>query len=206
MVKSTNAQLRMFDQTTSDDSLNATSSPALVDGATPYDALDGPMIGTSGPEVVPVSRGRQRGRALRPTIRATFGLRGSSSSASAALASSLVNRLRGRLDGRGSTVFAMTWKRAVTPSGRSISRLAASERRTGDNACGSWPTTTKEDGRSSARHGYMVTGNQGTTLLDAARMATWPTPRAEDSESTGAHRGRPDTLTSAARVATWATP
>ena len=34
-----------------------------------------------------------------------------------------------------------------------------------------WPTTTKEDARSSARHGYMVTGNQGTTLLDAARMA-----------------------------------
>ena len=34
----------------------------------------------------------------------------------------------------------------------------------------------------------------------------WPTPRAEDSESTGAHRGVPDTLTSAARLSGWASP
>lgn len=34
----------------------------------------------------------------------------------------------------------------------------------------------------------------------------WPTPRREDSESTGGHRGVLDTLTSAARVAGWATP
>jgi len=47
-----------------------------------------------------------------------------------------------------------------------------------------WPTTTKEDGRSSARHGYMLTGNQGTTLLDAARLAHWQTPRGEISGDT----------------------
>lgn len=34
----------------------------------------------------------------------------------------------------------------------------------------------------------------------------WPTPRAEDSESTGAHRGSPDTLNSAEKVAGWASP
>ena len=34
----------------------------------------------------------------------------------------------------------------------------------------------------------------------------WPTARAEDSESTGAHRGSPDTLTSAAQVSGWPTP
>jgi len=45
-----------------------------------------------------------------------------------------------------------------------------------------WPTTTKEDARSSARHGYMITGNQGTTLLDAARMSGWPTPAAHEFE------------------------
>jgi hypothetical protein len=50
-----------------------------------------------------------------------------------------------------------------------------------------WPTPVKEDGRSSARHGYMLTGNQGTTLLDAARMAAWPTPNARDSK-VGSHR------------------
>jgi hypothetical protein len=52
-----------------------------------------------------------------------------------------------------------------------------------------------------------LTGHAGTTLTDAANMvATWPTPRAEDSEQTGAHRGVPDTLTSVSRLAAWETP
>ncbi|HSX22340.1 MAG TPA: hypothetical protein VLE97_06145 [Gaiellaceae bacterium] len=43
----------------------------------------------------------------------------------------------------------------------------------------------KEDARSSARHGYMIEGNAGTTLLDAARLsaefpAPYPTPQAHD--------------------------
>jgi len=47
-----------------------------------------------------------------------------------------------------------------------------------------WPTTTKTDAQSSARHGYMLTGNKGTTLLDAARLASWSTPSARDWEDT----------------------
>ena len=35
---------------------------------------------------------------------------------------------------------------------------------------------------------------------------SWPTPRREDSESTGAHHGRPDTLHSATQLASWNTP
>jgi hypothetical protein len=34
----------------------------------------------------------------------------------------------------------------------------------------------------------------------------WPTPRSEDSEQTGAHRGNLDTLNSASKAAQWATP
>lgn len=34
----------------------------------------------------------------------------------------------------------------------------------------------------------------------------WPTPRSEDSEQTGAHRGNLDTLNSASKTAQWATP
>ncbi len=185
----------MFDLATSEDSRSAISSPALGDGAAPCVSPDGLTIDQSGPGVVRVNRGRARGRALRPTIRATFGLRGSSSYASARLQSSLVSRLRVRLAGRGSIVFSTTWKRADTPSGRLIYRLAALARSTDGSDCGSWPTTTKEDGRSSARHGYMndgreraavnqaretLTGHSGTTLLDAARMATWATPAHRD--------------------------
>lgn len=44
-----------------------------------------------------------------------------------------------------------------------------------------WPTTTKMDAHSSRRHGYMKKGNPGTTLTDAANMAMWQTPVADDS-------------------------
>jgi hypothetical protein len=37
-------------------------------------------------------------------------------------------------------------------------------------------------------------------------MASWSTPKAEDSECAGAHRGTPDTLHSQANLAAWATP
>lgn len=41
-----------------------------------------------------------------------------------------------------------------------------------------WPTSTATDAKSSARHGYMIEGNAGTTLLDAVRA--WPTPTTSD--------------------------
>ncbi len=58
-----------------------------------------------------------------------------------------------------------------------------------------WPTPTVKDGNSAARHGYMddgrprsatlplretVTGHAGTTLTDAARLATWVSPSSRD--------------------------
>lgn len=41
-----------------------------------------------------------------------------------------------------------------------------------------WPTPTETDSSSSRRHGYMITGHPGTTLTDAADLATWATPAA----------------------------
>jgi hypothetical protein len=101
---------------------------------------------------------------------ATYGLRSSTSSASAALAASLASRLPALLDSRGSTMFALTWKAQATPQRRLICRLVASAHRTGDSGSTGWPTTTVQDASSSARHGYMLTGNQDTTLLDAMRQ------------------------------------
>jgi hypothetical protein len=48
-----------------------------------------------------------------------------------------------------------------------------------------WPTTTVEDAKSSRRHGYMLMGNQGTTLTDAANLTPWPTPQANNGERGG---------------------
>ena len=44
------------------------------------------------------------------------------------------------------------------------------------------------------------------SLEHAVKFTSWPTPKAEDSESTGAYRGTPDTLTSATRLSSWGTP
>lgn len=65
-----------------------------------------------------------------------------------------------------------------------------------------WPTPkTPTGGPNSNRE---ERGAGGADLQEAARSG-WPTPRAEDSEQTGAHHGTPDTLTSAARAG-WPTP
>ena len=54
-----------------------------------------------------------------------------------------------------------------------------------------WPTTTRMDAQSAARHGYMIEGNPGTTLLDAARLAApWTTTTTRDWKDTGALKPR----------------
>jgi hypothetical protein len=49
--------------------------------------------------------------------------------------------------------------------------------------------------------------NAGSNLATTAQaLASWSTPRNEDSECTGAHRGVPDTLHSQANLTSWRTP
>lgn len=65
-----------------------------------------------------------------------------------------------------------------------------------------WPTPMAG---TPAQKGNNAAGNTDSSRRTVA-LASWPTPRREDSESTGAHRGRPDTLHSATQLAAWATP
>ena len=117
--------------------------------------------------------------------------------------------------GRGATVATMAQlSDRPTPNAMAGGQTSRGGERKGELLIGGlaqlapWPTATKEDARSSRRHGYMITGQQGTTLTDAANLAgaPRPTPRAEDAECTGAHRGVPDTLTSASELTSWGTP
>jgi hypothetical protein len=145
----------------------------------------------------------------------------------------LESKLRAGLASRGSTLFALTWKQRATPSGRQICALRASGRRTSDSGCSSvpsgWPTPVRQDAASAARtttaaEKWMSNHKQATahTMLDAARLAGWPTPSAAmDSGNTGtAWEARREAvkekgingngfgliLPMAAQLATWPTP
>lgn len=164
---------------------SSTLSAELASGPAPFETPAGPTTSTSGAAAVLASLSRRRASVAAPPTSATSGPSGSDSSESADLLSSLASRLRARTAAHGSTLYSMTWKEQATPAKRTIYRLVASVRRTGDSVSSSWPTPVREDARSSARHGYMLEGNQGTTLLDAARLtaefpAPYPTPQAHD--------------------------
>lgn len=171
----------MSDPVTSNPSLSALSSQESASGPTPSDSLGGLTIAEFGLALAPANLSARQAKAAGLMMSGTCGPRGSSSSRSAALTASMVSRLRARTASLGSTLFTLTWKQRVTPSGLSISALRASAPRTSDSDCGSWRSPNTVDAQSAARHGYLLEGNPGTTLLDAARLATpWPTPNARD--------------------------
>ena len=69
---------------------------------------------------------------------------------------------------------------------------------------GTWPTPQEHDKTGPRGKNNTFSDHHYGPHDLATAVGTWPCPRAEDSESTGAHRGTPDTLTSAARAA-WPT-
>ncbi len=193
-------------QMTFEDLDSATSSPALADGATRSDSPASPTISASGPAPARASHSRKRvGAKESPTI-AISGPTGSASSASAALQSSLENRLRARMESRGCTLYALTWKAQAMPSGPPICRLLASVLRTSDNACSSWPTPTASRGDYSYREG----NHDEHTLKPsgAAKLAAWPTATTRDwkSSASNLHEKNSRPLNEVARLASWATP
>lgn len=113
----------------------------------------------------------------------TFGHLLPGSSQSASLQSSLESRLRAKLSMLGSTLYTLTWKAWVTPSGPSRSRLRASARRTSATAstgsASGWPTPAATDHKGGYKGGRIRNGKLSTDRLDvAAQLAGWPTPTA----------------------------
>ena len=137
-------------------------------------------------------------------------------SKSASLQSFLENRLQARTLTLGSTLYAMTWKPWVTPSGRSRSRLRASVRRTSETGFIGWPTpsSTIVDHKPQPP----IIGSRKPTdpqigLADiAVYLASWPTPQTSDSTGGGqAKRAMGETrhgsnLNDFAMLAGWPTP
>ena len=114
----------------------------------------------------------------------TYGRTSIGSSKSADLQSCLESRLRARTQGLGSTLYKLTWKPWVTPSGQSRFRLRASALRTSEIAFTGWVTPTTRDRKDTPG---MVAQRDGADRVDQlprqAYLAGWPTPNAGTPQS-----------------------
>ena len=91
-----------------------------------------------------------------------------------------------------------TWPKRGSLRNGTVFQRPNSGRPTNGNGSLCWPTATVNGNYN--RKGLTATSGDGL----ATAALRWPTPRAEDAQSTGAHRGVPDTLTAAMRL--WPTP
>jgi hypothetical protein len=206
----------MSEQATLWDIPSVIGSPESGSGVTHSGSPDGQTTDPCGPAPVraPALAQRAKGKGLQMLV--TSGLSGIASSASAALQSSLESRLLPRLDTAGSTLFVETWKRRVTPLRRRYWEHTARAPLTSGSGCTSVPTPTAEpaNGEPEAfldrkRRSVERGSSMGIVLSDlqmVSKLATVATPRGEDSQCTGAHRGTPDTLRSQANLATVTSP
>ena len=149
------------------------------------------------------------------------------------LSKKLAERLKERSDQLGSTLFRLTWKEHVTPSGRVIPRLRASGLPTSGSGCTSWPTPVANDDnktpeahlamkkRMGERDGTGANRTAITSLQVTAKLASWPTPAANEFEQLDSdalmkrrekyqekygNNGFGLTVAQAAQLASWPTP
>lgn len=176
-------QLSMFGAASLPDTPNATSLPAAASGPTRSGKQAGRMTDPSIPEAAPAHPSLKRAKDWGLMMIVTSGLSGIPSSASAVLQSSLESSLMRRLDSAGSTLFAETWKRRVTPLRRRYWEHTASVPRIGDSGFTSVPTPTSQDHKSDgpkvlARIGTDQMRDTDQGLRNFAQLATVPTPMA----------------------------
>ena len=204
----------MSDLTTCGDTTSATSSPGSAGGAGLYVLPDGRMTDACGLARALASLSARQARDMGLRMSGISGRHGSTSSSSATLQSSLESRLRALLASSGSTLFTLTWKARVTPSGRPICALRASAPRTSANASGSsgWNTPRATDGSNGGPN------QAGGALPADVAMASWPTPTVGNATGSQAAKGasatgrRPDgskatvSVNAVAQLSSWPTP
>lgn len=167
----------MFCPATCVDSPNATSSPESASGPTRCAVPAGPTIDLFGPVPARANLSARQAKALRLMTSGTCGPPSTTSSKSASLQSLLVSKLQAKTQTLGSTLYRLTWKPWVTPSGQSRFRLRASVLRTSATDCIGWPTPTTADasGGGQAKRA-MGEFRHGSNLNDFAMLSGWPTP------------------------------
>lgn len=183
-------------------------------GRTPSDALGGRTTAQFGQHLSPANLSARQARDLGLLTSGTFGQLAPTSYRSVALALFAENRLRRKTATIGATLYKLTWKDWVTPSGRVFSLLRASAGRgkdTGNGGSG-WTTPQAHDskgGRSKRQKSKHGTTHGCACLTRESDLAGWPTTTVSDAKSSGAmgYGGNSFmTLTDAAKVAGWISP
>lgn len=188
------------------DSPNATFSLDWAPGPSPCAALAGPIAAPSGPDPAHASLSARQARELGLLTSGTFGLPSTGLSKSAALQRSLESRLQARTLTLGSTLYKLTWKPWVTPSGQRRSRLRASVLRTSETGSTGWPTPVVGDSTGGVRPPNSRRG-PAPGLQAAAMLAGWVTPTTRDHKGDRAEpRAKGQQLPYLAGLAGWPTP
>ncbi len=156
-------------------------------GVTPSVALVCRMTLRFGHSHVPANLSPGQAKAQGWMTSGIYGQQHTISSESAALMSFLENRLQARTASVGSTLYSLTCKRRVTPSGLSIPAVRASARRTSDKGSDSAPTIFDLPqvgyNKPRATDGSNGGPNQSGGALPAdAALTGWPSPKASDQQ------------------------
>ena len=179
------------------DTLNAISSPESAFGPMPCGGQDGPIAALFGLALVPANLSARQAKEMGLLTSGIYGPHGSTSLDSETLSSSLVNRLAAKTLIYGSTLYKLTWKPWVTPSGRSRFRLRASGLRTSATDFTGWQTPSAQMSSS----GRKMSGKPNT--FGEAQLASWITPT--DGSNGGPNQGG-GALPPDAHLAGWPTP
>ena len=183
---------------------SVTSSPESADGQSRSNSPDGRTPNLSGRDHAPASRSvSPEADSVRKTP-AICGLSLPDSSAPPNLQSSLASRLRARLDVNGSPEYSLTWKEWTISGQQPICALRASARPTSGKDSTGWQTPTVQDAHGRDRHNQK-NGTVILSLLGQARLAGWPTTRANDGTGAQECKGRTGGP-SLKQVVGWATP
>ena len=199
---------------------NAISSPGSACGHSPYDEQAGPIAALFGQALAPANLSARQAKDMGLMTSGMYGPHGSISLDSETLSSSLVSKLAAKTLMYGSTLYKLTWKPWVTPSGRSRFRLRASGLRTSATDSTGWPTPTKSNGdggqiaKDCSPTGRRSNGTKATVSLNQiAQLTGWTTPTTRDWKDSGADikpradgSERFDQLPRQANLAGWNTP
>ncbi len=184
----------MLDLATSTATDNAISSQESGYGHTPLDALACPTTIRFGRALAPANLSARQAREMGLTTSGIYGPTSNISSHSDDLSSFLANRLAARTQNLGSTLYALTWKPWVLPSGRLLFRLRASVRRISATECigepraAGWCTPASRDWKDSPGMATTGTNPDDSTrsrldqLPRQAQLVGWPTPTASDEK------------------------